>query len=117
MHCLNPDRVVIHGGEEVLCAGVLADLYEELGGRVEYYGKPYPPIYRYALGLAGEPPPEQVLAIGDSLATDVLGAAWMGFDCVFVTGGIHKGEDFPDSFAAQHALGDWRPVAVVDSLQ
>jgi len=117
MHCLNPDRVVIHGGVELLCAGALADVYEELGGRVEYYGKPHPAIYRYALGLAGDPSPEQVLVIGDSLATDVLGAARMGFDCVFVTGGIHKGEVFPDAFAAQHALGDWRPVAVVGSLQ
>ncbi len=117
LHCLNPDRVVIHGGAEVPCAGALADLYEALGGNVEWYGKPYPAIYRHALGLAGDPPLDAVLAIGDSLATDVLGAARMGFDCVFVTGGIHRGEPFPKAFAADHALGDWRPIAVEDSLQ
>ncbi len=117
MHCLNPDRVVIHGGVEVPCAGALADLYEELGGQVEWYGKPYPAIYRHALRLVGDPAPDAVLAIGDSLATDMLGAARMGFDCVFVSGGIHRGEPFPQEFAADNALGNWRPVAVVDSLQ
>jgi HAD superfamily hydrolase (TIGR01459 family) len=117
MHCLNPDRLVIHGGEEVPCAGALADLYVELGGKVEWYGKPYAPIYNHALGLVGDPPAEAVLAIGDSLATDVLGAARMGFDCVFVTGGIHGGAPFPREFAARHGLGDWRPVATVESLQ
>ncbi len=117
MHCLNPDRVVIHGGVALPCAGALADLYAELGGKVEWYGKPYPAIYRHALGLVDDPRPDAVLAIGDSLATDVLGAARMGFDCVFVTGGIHGGEPFPQEFAAESGLGDWRPVAVVDSLQ
>lgn len=116
-HCLNPDRLVIHGGLEMACAGALADLYEELGGSVEWYGKPYPAIYHHALRLVGDPPASSVLAIGDSLATDVLGAARMGFDCVFVTGGIHRGDPFPDEFPAANALGDWRPVAVVDSLQ
>jgi hypothetical protein len=46
----------------------------------------------------------------------MLGAARMGFDAVFVTGGIHGGEPFPDDFAARNGLGDWRPVAVVDGL-
>nr|MBA2771792.1 HAD hydrolase-like protein [Sphingomonas sp.] len=109
--------VVIHGGVALPCAGALADLYARLGGEVEWYGKPYPAIYRHALALVGDPPADAVLAIGDSLATDVLGAARMGFDCVFVTGGIHGGEPFPQEFAAENDLGNWRPVAVVDSLQ
>ena len=45
-----------------------------------------------------------------------LGAARQGFDCVFVSGGIHAGEPFPDDFAARHGLGDWRPLAVVEGL-
>lgn len=116
MHCLNPDRVVIHGGVVEYCAGALADRYLELGGRVEFYGKPYPAIYRHALSLAGNPPPGEVLAIGDGLQTDILGAARLGFDAVFVTGGIHAGEPFPDDFASAHGLGDWKPVAVVEGL-
>jgi HAD superfamily hydrolase (TIGR01459 family) len=116
MHCLNPDRVVIRGGVAEPCAGAIADRYEELGGRVEYYGKPYPAIYRHAMKLAGDPPPADVLAIGDGLNTDILGAARMGYDCVYVTGGISGGDGIPSGFARNNGLGDWQPVAVVDGL-
>lgn len=117
IHCLNPDRVVIRGGVPEPCAGALADVYLGLGGRVEWYGKPFPAIYRHALKLAGNPPADEVLAIGDALQTDVLGAAKMGFDAVFVAGGIHAGEPFPPDFGRENGLGDWEPVAVVDSLR
>ena len=116
MHCLNPDRVVIRGGVPEPCAGAIADRYVELGGRVEYYGKPYPAIYRHAMELADNPPPGDVLAIGDGLNTDILGAARMGFDCVYVTGGISRGDGIPVDFAATNDLGDWQPVAVVEGL-
>ena len=117
LHCLNPDRVVVRGGLTEPCAGALADIYLGLGGRVEWYGKPFPAIYRHALSLVGNPPESEVLAVGDGLQTDVLGAAKMGFDTVFVTGGIHAGEPFPADFAQENGLGDWHPVAVVDSLR
>jgi HAD superfamily hydrolase (TIGR01459 family) len=116
MHCLNPDRMVVRGGVPEACAGAIADIYQMLGGRVTWYGKPFPAIYDHALRRAGSPPKEQVLAIGDGLQTDILGAARMGFDTVFVAGGIHAGEAFPEEFAAENGLGDWRPVAVVDGL-
>jgi HAD superfamily hydrolase (TIGR01459 family) len=116
MHCLNPDRVVVYGSRQIPCAGVIADVYEAIGGKVSWYGKPYPAIYEHALKRAGDPPPEHVLAIGDGLQTDMLGAARMGFDAVFVSGGIHAGEPFPNDFAEKHGLGEWRPVAVVESL-
>ncbi|MEO6255983.1 MAG: TIGR01459 family HAD-type hydrolase [Sphingomicrobium sp.] len=117
LHCLNPDRMVIRGGIPEACAGALADLYEGLGGRVAWYGKPHPAIYDHALRLAGSPPPTEVLAIGDSLRTDVLGAARMGFDCLFVAGGIHAGEPFPSDFGRDNGLDGWQPVAIVDSLR
>ena len=116
MHCLNPDRLVIRGGVPEPCAGAIADVYQDLGGRVTWYGKPHPAIYRHALHLAGDPRRNEVLAIGDALRTDILGAARMGFDAVFIRGGISEGEPFPDDFAAQNGLGDWQPVAVVDGL-
>ena len=117
IHCLNPDRVVVRGGTTEPCAGALADVYLGLGGRVEWYGKPFPAIYRHALKLAGNPPADEVLAIGDGLQTDVVGAAHMGFDAIFVAGGIHAGGSFPSGFGSEHGLGDWVPVAVVDSLR
>jgi HAD superfamily hydrolase (TIGR01459 family) len=116
MHCLNPDRLVVRGGVPEPCAGAIADVYAGLGGHVCWYGKPHEAIYRHALHLAGDPPGEAVLAIGDGLQTDILGAARMRFDTVFVSGGIHGGEPFPHDFAVSHDLGDWEPVAVVDSL-
>ena len=117
LHCLNPDRVVMRGGVAEPCAGALADIYIALGGEVIWYGKPHATIYRHALQLCGNPPPSSVLAVGDSLQTDILGAARMGIDAVFVTGGIHGGEPFPTDFGPRNGLGDWHPVAVVDSLR
>jgi HAD superfamily hydrolase (TIGR01459 family) len=116
MHCLNPDRLVVRGGETEACAGAIADIYQMLGGRVTWYGKPFAAIYEHALRRAGNPPKEEVLAVGDGLQTDILGAARMDFDTVFIAGGIHAGEPFPEDFASSNGLGDWRPVAVVDSL-
>ena len=116
MHCLNPDRLVIRGGVPEACAGAIADLYAMLGGRVTWYGKPHETIYRHALHLASNPPKDEVLAVGDGLQTDVLGAAHAGFDTVFVTGGIHGGEPFPEDFGERNGMPGWRPVAVVDGL-
>ena len=116
MHCLNPDRVVIRGGVPEACAGAIADLYQGLGGRVTWYGKPHAAIYGHALHRAGDPPKDEVLAIGDGLQTDILGAARMGFDAVFVSGGIHGGEPFPEDFSMRNGLNDWKPVGVVEGL-
>lgn len=116
MHCLNPDRVVIHGSRQEACAGALADSYESFGGHVEWYGKPHGPIYDHARGLAGNPPLKEMLAIGDGLLTDMLGAARFGIAAVYVSHGIHAGEPIPDDFASSNGLGDWRPIFSVEGL-
>lgn len=116
MHCLNPDRLVIRGGVPETCAGAIADIYQMLGGRVTWYGKPCEAVYLHVLHHVGDPPRSDVLAVGDGLQTDILGAARMGFDAVFVSGGIHAGEPFPEDFAARHGLGDWAPVGMVEGL-
>lgn len=117
LHCLNPDMLVVRGGVPEACAGAIAELYEEMGGRTEYYGKPHAHIYEHALAVGGSPSKSAVLAIGDALATDVLGAARFGVDCLYVASGIHAGEPFPAGFASQYGLGSWAPVAQVDSLR
>jgi HAD superfamily hydrolase (TIGR01459 family) len=116
LHCLNPDMLVIRGVVPEACAGAIAALYEAIGGRTEYYGKPHAHIYEHALALGGNPSKDEVLAIGDGLATDILGAARQGIDCVYVASGIHAGEPFPAGFASQYGLGTWAPVAQVDFL-
>ncbi|HET9355098.1 MAG TPA: TIGR01459 family HAD-type hydrolase [Sphingomicrobium sp.] len=117
LHCLNPDMLVVRGGVPEACAGAIAELYEAMGGRTEYYGKPHAHIYEHAIAVGGNPPKSSVLAIGDALATDVLGAARFGVDCLYVASGIHAGEPFPADFASQYGLGAWAPVAQVDSLR
>jgi len=102
MLCANPDVVVERGDKLVYCAGALADAYAEMGGEVYYAGKPYRPLYDLALaetekarsvrGLTGDVTLKRVLAIGDSVRTDLKGANDLGVDCLFVTAGIHAEE-------------------------
>ena len=97
MLCGNPDLVVERGDRLIYCAGAIADLYATLGGEVLYAGKPHRPIYELALqrvgGLRGVTPAKpRVLAIGDSVRTDLRGATDFGLDCLFVTAGIHAEE-------------------------
>jgi HAD superfamily hydrolase (TIGR01459 family) len=93
MLCANPDRVVQIGGKLVPCAGALAALYEKMGGRVVWYGKPFRPIYDIALGALQAK--ERVLAIGDGLITDLKGANGAGLDALFIADGIHGEEIEP----------------------
>jgi HAD superfamily hydrolase (TIGR01459 family) len=93
----NPDRVVEHGDRIIYCGGALADLYEAQGGRILMAGKPYRPIYREAQKLAeaatgGTLEKSRILAIGDSVRTDAIGAASFGLDLLFITGSIHAEE-------------------------
>jgi len=95
--CANPDIVVERGDRLIYCAGAIAELYRELGGEVIFYGKPHRPIYERAMALAAEQrgkpaEPGRVLAIGDSVRTDLAGAHGFGIDCLFVTRGIHAEE-------------------------
>jgi ribonucleotide monophosphatase NagD (HAD superfamily) len=87
MICTNPDLVVHRGSRKEYCAGTLAAIFEELGGKVVYFGKPYPEIYNFCSKKN-----ETVLTIGDNIRTDVKGANNMKFDSLFITGGIHKDE-------------------------
>lgn len=95
--CANPDKVVEIGEQIVYCGGALADIYEDLGGEVLMAGKPYAPIYEEALALAEKAvgravDKSRILAIGDSVRTDAMGAADFGIDLLFITGSIHAEE-------------------------
>ena len=95
--CANPDIVVERGDRLIYCAGAVAELYRELGGEAIFYGKPHRPIYERAMALAterrGKPTAlDRVLAIGDSVRTDLTGALGFGIDCLFLTRGIHSEE-------------------------
>jgi HAD superfamily hydrolase (TIGR01459 family) len=113
MVCGNPDVVVERGNRLVYCAGAIADLYATMGGEVFYAGKPYRPIYDMAVAkaeaAAGKPVAlTRVLALGDSLRTDLKGARTLGVDFLFVTSGIHAeelgGREQPDPTALTGAF-------------
>jgi HAD superfamily hydrolase (TIGR01459 family) len=127
MVCGNPDVVVERGDKLVYCAGSVADLYVSMGGEVIYAGKPYRPIYEMALAKAEAKAGRKlalrrVLAIGDSVRTDLSGAQAFGVDFLFVTSGIHAGElgarERPDTASLKtmlSAAGEL-PKAVMRSL-
>ena len=87
MICTNPDLIVHRGLKKEYCAGTLAAIFEEQGGEVIYFGKPYPEIYKLCTKKD-----EKVLVIGDNIRTDIKGANNMNFDSLFITNGIHKNE-------------------------
>jgi HAD superfamily hydrolase (TIGR01459 family) len=93
--CVNPDLVVDVGDERLMCAGAIADLYETMGGKVFWAGKPHPSAYATALARAAElrgeiPDRRRVLAIGDAIRTDLAAAAGAGIDAIFIASGIHN---------------------------
>lgn len=89
MICANPDFVSVGpDGSMAICPGATARRYEELGGKVDYRGKPHPPVYRRSLGY--EPQARPALAIGDSLYHDIGGANRAGIDSLFIATGIHR---------------------------
>ena len=87
MICTNPDLIVHRGPKKEYCAGTLAAIFQELGGEVIYFGKPYPEIYKFCTNKN-----EKVLVVGDNIRTDIKGANNMKFDSLFITDGIHRNE-------------------------
>ena len=94
MLCANPDLVVRVGDRMIVCAGAVAAAYAQLGGRVVMAGKPFAPIYRLAFAeidaLAGRVVDKaRILAIGDGIGTDIIGANGAGIDAMFIASGVH----------------------------
>ena len=107
MICTNPDLIVDRGKKREFCAGSVAKVFEELGGKVEYFGKPFPKVYSQAANIENK----KVLCIGDNLKTDILGANKQNFDCLLVTNGIHreeiKNEKFEDIISKYNTKVDY----------
>lgn len=120
MICANPDIVVMHGNQLALCAGALAKWYEEAGGRVRWHGKPFRSVYDTCVELLGIDDCSRILAVGDSVRTDIAGAAGAGIDSLLIAGGIHAeefgtaGDRAPDLERIEAVLraGAYNPVGV-----
>ena len=104
MICSNPDKTVIRGEKFMICAGLLAEYYQKIGGKVEFYGKPHSEIYEFTY-LKIKNKTSQILVIGDSLENDIKGANLQNIDSLLITSGIHR-EVNNDSGVDKEKLND-----------
>ncbi|MDC0616156.1 TIGR01459 family HAD-type hydrolase [Candidatus Pelagibacter sp.] len=88
MICTNPDLIVDRGDKRELCAGSVAVVFEKMGGKVIYFGKPFPEVYNQSINNKEK----KVLSIGDNLNTDIKGANLLNYDSLIISNGIHKHE-------------------------
>lgn len=108
--CANPDVFAPNGLDAegntklLICPGYVGQMYEEMGGQVLYFGKPFKSIYEYLIkNKAKESVKEgdnqsstRIICVGDNIATDVKGATEAGLDVVMILGGVHW-EDLKDA--------------------
>lgn len=87
MICTNPDLIVHRGQTREYCAGKIAEIFQKIGGKVIYFGKPHEEVYKMCLD-----PKDKALAIGDNLRTDIKGANNLGIDSIFIYNGVHRDE-------------------------
>jgi HAD superfamily hydrolase (TIGR01459 family) len=88
MICTNPDLIVDKGNRRELCAGSVAMVFEKMGGKVVYFGKPYPEVYNQSTDNRNK----KILSIGDNLNTDIKGANLLNYDSLLISNGVHKNE-------------------------
>jgi HAD superfamily hydrolase (TIGR01459 family) len=84
--CCNPDKLMLTPQGLQPAPGAIAGLYESMGGKVTWIGKPYPSIYLHALERLANP--ARVLCIGDSAEHDVAGGKAAGLDTLLVQQGV-----------------------------
>ena len=89
--CCNPDKLMLTPQGLMPAPGAIAALYEEMGGKVTWIGKPHAQIYREAARLIGNP--QRILCIGDSAEHDVAGGRAAGFATLLVLQGVSAGHD------------------------
>lgn len=124
MLCANPDLTVMRGENTIYCAGSIAALYEELGGQVKLFGKPYQTSYDLAMEKLGLSDPSRILAVGDAMRTDIKGATGANIDSVLVAGGLHAEDwglslgDQPTLKQIEAAIGEFgfAPTAVISHM-
>ena len=85
----NADRRVRLAGRLYAGIGILADAYWAPGqgpsGTVSVFGKPGRAVFDAGLALAGRVPAGEALMIGDTLTTDIAGAAALGARTLLVS--------------------------------
>ena len=86
--CANPDKMMITSSGLQPAPGAIAEVYSKLGGRVRFIGKPFADIYKLALEACKDIEISRVIAVGDSVEHDIVGAANVGIASVLVRTGV-----------------------------
>lgn len=103
--CANPDFIVRLADSSIgHMPGKMAQYYENLGGGVTCFGKPFPEHFEACLRKLGLDK-SKVAHVGDSLHHDIGGANAAGIDSVFVTSGIHS-DDLKTSYGVMPSRAD-----------
>jgi HAD superfamily hydrolase (TIGR01450 family) len=110
----NPDLVAPRSDCLTLEPGFFAHRAREASGVVpEFYGKPYAPAFRAVLDRFSNISPEEILMVGDTLHTDILGAQNAGMKTLLVTAeGSLQGMDIPDCIAQSGIAPDFIAPAI-----
>jgi HAD superfamily hydrolase (TIGR01459 family) len=120
MICVNPDITVIYGGDIIPCAGSIAQRFEQKGGEVFYHGKPFPSVYDRAINLFSKPyDQKKILAVGDSMTTDIKGAHAYGLDSALVLTGLVGRDVHEPTFESLQTYFDpygFKPTHILKSL-
>lgn len=122
MICANPDIKVERGDKLIYCAGALAAKYAEMGGSVDYAGKPYAPAYEQALReiarLRGAAiAKDDLLAIGDGVETDIRGGCEAGLRTVMIASAVHLQAGLsPQALRELFAPRTFAPIAALPAL-
>jgi len=109
--CTNPDKLMLTTQGLSFGAGQIAQWYEQMGGVVQWIGKPYPEIYRFARQFVSTIDSDKILCIGDSLEHDIRGGCDAGMKTLFVKGGIHESMQEPqlsEFMTVHHAYPDYQ---------
>ena len=107
--CANPDLAVHVGADLLPCAGAIAAISESMGGEVVWAGKPHALAYGTAKTVAEKlrqapVASARILAIGDSVRTDLAAAQGAGIDALFIVSGIHRDETMHEGRIAPEKL-------------
>ncbi|MBF0192807.1 MAG: TIGR01459 family HAD-type hydrolase [Magnetococcales bacterium] len=112
----NPDLATPKpdGRLEAVAGYAAFDLAETFGLTIEGIGKPFPPIFQEVIRRFPGVPRERFLMVGDTLDTDVLGAAAMGFaSCLALSGACAGWGDSLENLCDVRGI---RPDSVISSL-
>ena len=85
------------------------DLMDLGASKVKFFGKPYSAVYKLLAKSLSETPREKIAMFGDSLHTDILGAAAQGWKTVLVTkDGLFSGFDTKSYCEDSGIFPNWR---------